>query len=189
MNNNGAYGRMLMDKIEKAKNKRIYSFDVMRIMAVCAVIMIHTSAAFVTSRDNATAFLWGNFFNSISRFAVPMFLMMSGALMLNEDKEISTRKILKSAWNFFVLLVIWSVIYSAGYNIIKPIVFHEPISITTIIKTAFHGHYHLWYLFVLIGLYILTPILRLFIKRENAKLIRNYLLFFVIIGFCVPFVN
>lgn len=168
-------------------NKRIYSFDFMRIIAACAVVMIHTSVDFVLPTQSTL--VWGNLFHSLSRFAVPMFLMISGALMLDEDKEISVRKILKSSLNMFILLMLWSLFYAVGDNIIRPIVTNEPISLVTFFDTVFNGHYHLWYLFVLIGLYLITPILRLFIKRENSELIGKYLIFAVVICFVGSFVN
>lgn len=171
-------------------DQRIHSFDFMRILAVCGVIMIHISADFVKdSPVGSMNFLYGNLFNSLSRFAVPIFLMISGSLMLNQDKDLSTNKILKSALNIFSLLVAWSLIYSIGYNIVKPIVFKDPISLSDFFDTLFNGHYHLWYLFALVGLYALSPILRFFIKRENATLIRNYLIFMVIVCFVVSFTN
>ena len=173
-----------------SSTKRMYCFDVMRIVAIFAAIMIHASGPFVKAADNGSVnFLAGNIFDSLSRFGVPVFIMISGALMLNEDKSVTPKKNLKSAGNIFVLLLIWSVLYALGYYIAKPILLKEPLSITDFIGGVFDGHYHLWFLFVLIGLYIATPLLRLFIKRENSKLIRNYLLFSVVLCFCVPVIN
>ncbi len=170
--------------------KRIQSFDMIRIIGALLVIMIHTSAPYVIpGENNSSAFVWGNLFDSISRCAVPLFIMMSGALMLNQEKEILPQKMFKAAGNIFILLVLWSVFYTVGYNILKPLVYHEPISPAAIADTLFNGHYHLWYLFVLISLYLATPILRFFIKKENKKLIEWYLGFAIIIGFCVPLLN
>jgi surface polysaccharide O-acyltransferase-like enzyme len=67
----------------------------MRIIAICAVVMIHISAEFVNAFPNGTFdFVCGNILNSLSLFAVPIFFRISGALMLNEDKKVTTRKIL-----------------------------------------------------------------------------------------------
>ena len=109
--------------------------------------------------------------------------------MLNEDKKISNKKIINSALNIYVLLVIWCIFYAVALHIAKPLVFKEDISVSAIVSTLFYGHYHMWYLFVLIGLYLITPILRTFIKRENLPLITAYLNFSVVICFVLPFVN
>ncbi len=141
-----------MDGKTKPSNTRIYSFDIMRIVAICAVVMLHISADFVKGFQNDTFdFVCSNLLNSLSRFAVPVFFMISGALMLNEEKIVTTRKILHSASNIFILLVTWSALYSIAYNVIRPIVFNETISLSAIMYSIFNGHYHMWYLFVLIG--------------------------------------
>ncbi|MBP3645017.1 MAG: acyltransferase family protein [Clostridia bacterium] len=179
-----------MDNNATKNNTRIYAFDVMRIIAICAVVMLHISADYVKDFQNNTIdFVCGNLLNSISRFAVPMFFMISGALMLNENKKITTRKILYSVSNIFILLVAWSGLYSVAYNVIKPIIFNESISMSAIMYSFFNGHYHLWYLFVLIGLYLATPILRTFIKRDNSRLIGIYLVLSIIVCFCGSFIN
>lgn len=170
--------------------KRIYSFDAMRIIAACGVIMLHISADYLTDYDNnTTAFLLGNIFNSLSRFAVPVFFMISGALLLDERKNISAERIMKSTINILILLFSWSFLYTVAYNIVRPMLFKEPISFTEIFDTFFNGHYHMWYLYVLIGLYLITPILRLFIKRENADLIGKYLFFVIVVFFSALFAN
>ena len=172
------------------ENKRIFSLDFLRILAVCAVVMIHISADFLKEFDKTSVgFLWGNIFSALSRFAVPVFLMISGALMLDENKNLPTKKIMKATVNILILTFSWSLLYTVGYNVVKPIVFNEPINIINILGTFFNGHYHMWYLYVLVGLYLITPILRTFVKIENAGMIRNYLLFSIIICFAVSFIN
>ena len=178
-----------MDKTNLTNN-RIYAFDVMRILAICAVILLHISVDYVKSYPNdSLEFISNNMLNSFCRFAVPMFFMISGSLMLNEDKNLSNRKIVLATLNVFVLLVSWSIFYSVAYHIVKPLIFKEDISISAMISAMFYGHYHMWYLFALIGLYLMTPILRTFIKRENLPLITAYLNFSIVVCFGLPFVN
>ena len=149
---------------------RIYSYDIMRFIAILAVIMIHTSAIFVISSDGTTAdFVLANVLDSLSRFSVPLFLMISGALMLNEKKEIDNKKIFRSAAGFFVLLVVWSIIYSLYDTVLLPYLSSSPISIKSAILSAIKGYGHLWYLYVTVGLYLITPVLRLFVKLKNNK--------------------
>ena len=109
--------------------------------------------------------------------------------MLNEDKKLSNKKIIHAALHIFVLLVIWSIFYSIAYYLIKPLVFKEEISINALVYAIFSGHYHMWYLFVLIGLYLITPVLRTFIRRDNLPLITPYLNFSIVVCFVLPFAN
>lgn len=169
---------------------RVYSFDLLRILAICAVVMIHVSADFIKEFHNNTMdFICGNVLNNLSRFAVPVFFMISGALMLDETKDISVTKIRKSTLSLLVLTFSWSFIYTLAYNVVRPLIFSEPLVIPDILDTLFNGHYHMWYLYALIGLYFISPVLRLFIKKENATLIRNYLLVSIGVCFFASFLN
>lgn len=86
----------------RSSKSRIYSFDVMRIVAVLSVVLIHAADGFLNPAYNDTAgFMAANFFDSIARLAVPIFLMISGALMLDEDKDITLKKMLHPLGIFF----------------------------------------------------------------------------------------
>ena len=64
------------------------SLDIIRIIAVCAVIMVHTCDYFLNNYNPSTSeFVFGNIFDSLSRIGVPLFVMVSGALMLDEKKK------------------------------------------------------------------------------------------------------
>lgn len=169
---------------------RMFSLDLIRLVAILAVVMIHVSADFV-KENSATSFdfIMGNAFNSLSRLAVPLFLMISGSLMLRESKDIPPKKMLRTALSFGMILVFWSALYAVSYHIIKPLVFGEAISLQATALAFLKGHYHLWYLYVLIGLYIMTPILRLFVKKENKVYIKWYLVLSLVVSFCTPLVN
>lgn len=70
----------------RERNSRL---DIIRIVAVLAVIMIYTSANFVTSFDVfSTEFIGGNIFDSLLRIGVPLFVTISGSLMLDENRNI-----------------------------------------------------------------------------------------------------
>ena len=51
------------------------------------------------------------------------------------------------------------------------------------------GHYHLWFLYMILGLYAITPILRLFVKRQNSKYILYFIILSVIFKFAVPSIS
>ena len=73
--------------------QRKLSFDMIRIVAVSMVVMIHVSAyvvTYFTETDNAT-FVIGNIFNALGRAGTPMFMMLTGALLLDEKREKPTR--------------------------------------------------------------------------------------------------
>lgn len=176
--------------MDKVKPNRIIAYDIMRIVAALAVIMTHCSAVLVSyHQPNTISFTVGNFFDSLSRMGVPIFLMISGALMLNENKKRTIKEMLNYSLCILVLLVVWSLIYSITFEIIIPLTQSQTVSIRNILYSAIFGHYHLWYLYVAIGLYLITPILRLFVKTENKKYITYFLVLSILIRFVVPFAN
>lgn len=176
--------------MDKKKHGRIYGFDILRILSACAVVMIHISVDFLKTLDGGPNGLFlANLLNGLSRFAVPVFVMISGALMLDENKIISSGKMLKTTLNMLCLLFSWSFVYAISYDLIKPILFHEEISVYAFLNTFFNGHYHMWYIYMLLGLYTITPLLRLLIKKENVTLVQYYLALSVLICFVFPFIN
>lgn len=166
---------------------RNISLDIARIIAVLFVVMIHCSGVFVVGfQDAPNGFLVGNILDSISRPGVALFLMISGALMLDESKKKSTRDMLVSAKNILILLVLWLLIYSLLYNIITPLVIGQPIkSFSQLVYRTINGHVHMWYLYMIIGIYLATPFIRKFVKKEN----KNLILLYLVISLCTTFVQ
>ena len=68
-------------------SKREYSFDILRVISMCMVIIIHVSNVYSRSYGiiSNKSFLFSLIFNTISRISVPIFLMISGALLLERD--------------------------------------------------------------------------------------------------------
>ena len=63
----------------KEKKSRNISFDLLRIISAFSVVMLHVSAEYIHSNPvGSLDFQLANFMNSISRFGVPIFVMISG---------------------------------------------------------------------------------------------------------------
>lgn len=171
--------------MENLKNKRNYLLDIARIVAVLAVVMIHCSASFVINyKPHTSEFVCGNLFDSIARIGVPLFIMISGSLFLDERKEITLKYVMtKKVKNLAVITIIWATIYSVVYEVIFPFLTSKSINGKSIFDGIVNGHYHMWYLYMIIGLYIITPFLKTFVCRKNKGMV----LFFIIISFVSQF--
>lgn len=165
------------------EKSRSLSLDCTRIIAVLAVIMIHTAMGFVKFDVNSSTYMWGNIFDALARVGVPLFVMVSGALMLDEEKTISF-KILFSKYilNIALLFISWSIFYLIP-EIAKAIIRNKPITFNNIIKQLISGGFHMWYLIMIIGLYLTIPILKLFVKKENSTKILYIILVSVVFVF------
>lgn len=176
------------------KNKRVYSLDVIRVTAIFAVIMIHASAEFVDGAAlNSFEFCIANVTDSIARMGVPLFIMLSGALMLNEERMMPPSKAVRKAVRIYANLLIWSTIYAGVFYVLFPTYCPSFLNIerswSAFIRAVARGHYHLWYLSMIIGLYLVTPVLRLFVKKQNRGLIKYLLLLMIAVKSALPFVN
>lgn len=160
------------------ESSRIRYFDLLRTVAIFFVIVIHCVAPlFTTLPVNSRSWLISNLFESISRWAVPVFVMISGALLLNKKRDFKTffkKNILK----IVIILISWNFIY-AVINQIKS--GFSPISFVT---DFVDGHYHLWFLYMLTGLYLITPFLKLLIN--NPKKLKLFLIISFFFGILLP---
>ena len=159
------------------KIKRIEYFDYLRILCSFSVIIIHASSQNRnTCPIKSHEYKILNFYNGISRFGVPIFFMISGTLFLN--KNISFSMILKKyIKKIYINLFFWSFFYSLREKIIK----NYPNK--NIFLLFLKGHYHLWYLFCICGLYLITPFLKEI--EKNEKLMRIFLILNFIFGFLI----
>ena len=158
--------------------KRELRFDVIRVVAILMVLLVHVSAYLVIKYPNTSKaeFIIANVFNGLSRAGVPLFVMLSGALLLNEDRPFDTKTFYKkSLLTMGLLLVGWLAFYAALYGLILPPFKGEAASLKAAwdFIVSFKGTdcAHLWYLFMVVGLYLMIPVLRLFVKRENRPYI------------------
>lgn len=164
--------------------QRTIYFDYLRVIACFAVIVLHVSAMQIQNYSEPT-FEWNvvNVYDSATRFCVPIFLMISGALFLNPEKKISLRNLYThNILHIVIAFMLWSLIYmffvyfSSGNS----------YEISTYLKLLLRGHFHMWFLWLIVGLYMLVPILRAIVQN---RLSMEYFLFFsFLLGYVFPFV-
>lgn len=168
---------MMLRQESNFDRQRIIYFDFLRILAILGVMTIHIAGQNWDSID-ATSFQWQtfNFFDSVVRWSVPVFVMISGALFLGGDVNIE-KIYKKNILRIITAFIFWSVLYAAisltqGSNIKDACV--------QIVK----GHFHMWFLYMIIGLYLIIP----FVKRiiESQSLIKYFLILGLIFTFVIP---
>jgi surface polysaccharide O-acyltransferase-like enzyme len=136
---------------------RILYLDVLRIIATFAVIFLHVSAMELYSEVMNYDWFISVVYDCMVRWAVPVFVMISGALFLNPNKEVSPSNVLKKYIpRLLMTYLFWWIVYSlfrATYDTI--------IQGTFIFRLGyFVPHSHLWFLPMLACVYLLIPFLR-----------------------------
>ena len=140
---------------------RVEYYDVLRIIATFAVVLIHVCAWFEL-HDLQAGVNYYRLCGDLVRWAVPIFVMISGALLLDSKrsiKQIYTKNILRIVTAF----LFWSIIYALINN------GDNAISLS-ILGTVLDGPGHLWFLYMIVGLYMIIPILSKVIDAEKTTL-------------------
>ena len=119
-----------------------------------------------------------NFYDSIVRWAVPVFVMISGALFLNPAKAIPFKKIYsKYIFRILTALIFWSMIYALRS-------YYSTGNIKIFLYNSIFSHYHLWFLYMIITLYMITPFMRELAKSEF--LAKYFIVLAIIFAFALP---
>lgn len=163
--------------------KRLLYLDWLRIFATVAVVTIHVTAGVVTINlfSGQTQWLSGNLFETISRWCVPMFVMVSGALLLNDEREYTYKNFLvKRVSKVFIPLLGWSIIYYS-YFVYQG---HYAFSVKNFIKRFSTGdiYVHFWFIYMILGLYLITPLLKILVKNATKKDVKYFLLLWIYIS-------
>lgn len=166
--------------MDENKPSRTVYFDYMRVLATFAVVVLHVSSQNWHDTD-ITGYQWQVFNTGVSlcRWAVPVFVMISGALFLS--REIPLRKLYsKYILRMAVAFVTWSVFYAltvtraiSEINVSDNAVIdaYENLPLPIIIM---RGHYHMWFILMIIGVYMCIPLIKPIVESDDR--IRYFLL-------------
>ncbi len=152
--------------------------DLIRTIAIVLVILLHASvepAPNVDLMSSQGVQLWwtSNIYDSIARIAVPLFVMLTGALLLQPSKtEESLGAFFKKRWNRVgIPIIFWSAIFFAWIFFVRG----QPLTLLSITQGMLAGPYvHFWYIYVLIGLYLITPLIRVLVAHADWKLMKYF---------------
>ncbi len=155
--------------------RKIY-LDVLRIISCMAVVMFHIAGLWIQKNPiTSSSYIFAQSIILLSSFMVPMFVMISGVVFLDLNREISFRHIGKKIIGLLKLYFVWSLVYYIFLGA-------KSQSITEFVHQIVGGHYHLWYIPMCIGLYSVVPLLRsMFAQRENV-------IYFVVMSFILNFI-
>ncbi len=149
--------------------KHIHYFDYLRVFAAISVVYMHVAATPLRGEIN-TDWQIINILTSLAFTAVPLFFMMSGYLVLSDEKTLDVRILLKKRlphlivplFAYTVIAVLWT-LYSTNELSIRAILNGL---ISTFYKPAW---VHFWYMYTLIALYIISPILAAALKTLDKN--------------------
>jgi surface polysaccharide O-acyltransferase-like enzyme len=160
--------------------RTVLYLDVLRAAAIFLVLLSHSATPVLeASPIGSVNWLAGCIYNAASRCCVPLFVMISGALLLEPGKVESLgvffrKRVLKVVVPFLA----WSIIYLFFRAWLDRAPLSDPIrhpgaSIRTILSPG--AFYHLWFVYVILGLYLAVPILRVFVGAASGQILLYFL--------------
>ncbi|MBH5318681.1 acyltransferase family protein [Paenibacillus sp. GSMTC-2017] len=175
-------------------SRRIIYIDILRILSIVAVIVLHITAPLLTrTNDFSTTSWWiGNVLNSVCRFAVPVFFMISGAMILRTEVKSIAEFYKKRILPLLVPLVAWSLIYGLyfQYVILKSKLGAWEFILDFGYKLLTDRNYvHLWFLYSIIAIYMTVPLISKFVKSCSEKDLRYYILLWFLVSVVYQFAS
>ena len=162
----------MKNKIQKETPAREVWIDWARIIACFMVIIVHCTEPFylggegsqILTRTNA---LWASFFDSFVRACVPLFIVIS--CWLQFPLRYSTSEFMKRrAVRILIPFVLWTVVYARVWG--------EPVqNFKDLIFNFNYAAGHLWFVYMLLGIYLLMPLLSPWAERVGKRELQCYI--------------
>lgn len=177
------------------QSQRLYWVDLLRLVAMLMVIAAHCVDIYnATPQSDPMNSFWGAFIGSLMRPSVPLFAMMTGLLLLpigESAAEFYKRRIPR----VLLPMILWSAVYylipwltgvvgldKSVITTLFPFEFSpsqeagDALKNIALIPFTFNGYTtHMWYLYMLIGLYLLMPFLSAWVEKRDRTMTNTFM--------------
>ncbi|MCH5178489.1 MAG: acyltransferase [Prevotellaceae bacterium] len=171
---------------------RYFAMDLLRVFACFLVIHQHCAEMFYgatghTEVGDDTFFIGIN--TSFGRICVPLFVMVSGYFLL-PMKDCATQFFKKRLTRILIPFVVWYLVYSV-FNMFRNngTVLDATCDFLGILVN-FHEVWggHMWFVYMLVGLYLITPVISPWLERVSLRQLRIYLCLWIV-STLLPYLN
>jgi len=167
--------------------------DLIRVVAITFVIFLHVAtephvAVDIMAPEEVTRWWVSNIYGSLARPAVPLFIMLSGALLLQPSKLNEPLRVFfkKRLDRIGLPFLFWGIAYFAWRGFVNG----ETLTFDSVLHGILTGPYlHFWFLYLITGLYLITPLLRVIVAYAEWRVIRYFLWLWVIGTAILPVLN
>ena len=182
--------------------ERNSKIDFLRCIACISVVIIHTVAVFwydtpvpllslndyfdnfkITFSQNLVSYQTKEWFycsvvDALARFSVPVFVMISGGLMLNKC-HLEYNYIKKKVIHLIRLILTWGGVQGIIY-LVKCTVTDEKVAVVKLLRMIIKGPGAFWFLYMIIPLYFMAPILKEILKSKEIS--KYFLVMWIVFG-------
>ena len=159
----------MSENTANVKNANRYEqLDLVRAAACLMVVLIHSSADFFYAKD--AGWLAANVYDAMVRCAVPLFFMLSGALLMKKAAEEPAPEFITRRYaRILPPFLVWGIL---GVSL------SSPAGVMDFLAKLFcaNSYFHLWYLYLMVGLNLLLPVVAKWYAAASDQEKRFYLL-------------
>jgi surface polysaccharide O-acyltransferase-like enzyme len=166
---------------------RVLWADFLKSIALCGVVLIHSAAPLLAGYEDRGAASWwaGNLYDSAARWCIPVLFMLSGAFLIDKAQTLGTSAFLRRRLGRIgAPFLAWSALYCLWHIEINGV----DMAYRACIGAIFQGpvYYHLWFFYVLIGLYLITPLLGAYFESARRSNVAYFLILWALFGSLLP---
>ncbi|MFK7954388.1 MAG: acyltransferase [Ekhidna sp.] len=143
-----------------------------RIVSIFAVVLLHVADIILVENGIGTEYWWaGNVFSTLVRWCVPVLVMISGALLLDARKQESLAKFYSKRLSKILIPMLFWAIFFSFWTFLHGFVDGAPPTYFTLLNNLVRGlpYEHLWFLYMISGLYLFAPFLRIIFEHLEKK--------------------
>ena len=151
------------NNVVSKEHNRLWPLDLLRILATLGIVILPASPL-AAEYPSVQGLPWkvSTSVSVLFRWCVPVFLMISGVLFLSPEKPLSIPRLYrKNILRLVTCFVFWSGFYAVAHCVLMN------KGKWTFLNQFLRGHYHMWYIFSILTLYMLTPFLRKMTDRAS----------------------
>jgi surface polysaccharide O-acyltransferase-like enzyme len=165
--------------------KRKDGIDVIKAIAIFCVLLAHTCSPgyYSAGFDFYASVFWGSLF----RMAVPLFLMCTGALLLDPEREFNAVPFLKKNYlRILIALFFWAAMYKLYHLAVGKAITGNNVLYALKELALFKHEFHLYYLHIVLLLYAFLPVLRVLTKHAGKGMLIYILVLWALTGIVYP---
>ena len=153
-------------------NSREVWIDWLRVAACFMVFVVHSTEPFYLGGDGSlilteTDAFWASFFDSFVRSCVPLFIIASSYLQFPTHYP-TMEFFRRRAVRILVPFLLWTVVYAFRWG--------EPVeNFRNLLLNFNYAAGHLWFVYMLLGIYLLMPLLSPWAEKVEKKELQVYL--------------
>lgn len=165
-------------------SRRVVWLDILRVFSAFTIVFLHISAAYLENVVPLGSVNWfiTDLYLAFTRFAVPVFVMISGVFFLNPQKDLTIGQMYKHyIFRILTVLLGWALFRTLLMNVWLG---HAPVSAWA--PDVFTSIKWYWFLPMIIGLYMMTPVLRALSALNNRKVLAYFIVLSFVMALCLP---